>query len=252
MSTRQTRYYIEPIEEPTPSQGGCFWNLMSTLLVLAIFIFLFISVLIYQNPYSRLNPFPPAALTAVEILPTATVAFTATLPVQDVFIPPVTTASVQPSRTPDAVAEPTHSAAPSATPAVNSNTEGKSDFPFVQQPQPSAIQSTVLFSERGCDWMGVGGQVTDLQGRPYKGITVEMGGKLNGIALYDSSVSGDAPAYGAAGFEFGLSDHPLDSQGHIWLRLVDQKGNPLSDMVFIDTFKQCSQNLIIVNFRQVK
>jgi hypothetical protein len=117
---------------------------------------------------------------------------------------------------------------------------------------PSAIDASVLNPERGCNWMGIGGQVLDLQGRPLTGVTVQLGGTLEGRSITLNSLTGTARQYGEAGFEFTLSDLPIASNGTLWVRLADQASLPLSGRQSFDTYAECEKNLIIINFKQIR
>jgi hypothetical protein len=63
-------------------------------------------------------------------------------------------------------------------------------------------------------------------------------------------VSSIAPAYGQSGYEFFLGAVPISSDGLLYIQILDQAGLPLSDNVYIDTFNDCSKNLVLVRFRK--
>jgi hypothetical protein len=52
------------------------------------------------------------------------------------------------------------------------------------------------------------------------------------------------------GFEFFLGTVPISSKGELFLQLLDQSGLPLSDKIYIDTFNDCSKNLVLVRFKK--
>ena len=58
--------------------------------------------------------------------------------------------------------------------------------------------------------------------------------------------------YGRGGYEFTLADHPIASKQSAWVQLLDQSNLPLSPKVYFNTYEDCSKNLIIVNFKQVR
>jgi hypothetical protein len=66
------------------------------------------------------------------------------------------------------------------------------------------------------------------------------------------SLTGVALNYGRGGYEFTLADRPIASKGSLWLQLLDQSGIPLSEQVYFDTYDSCEQNLIIVDFKQIR
>jgi hypothetical protein len=80
------------------------------------------------------------------------------------------------------------------------------------------------------------------------GMIVSLTGFYDGKSKNDPTISGIAPAYGKSGFEFFLGDKPISSKGLLVLQLLDQNSVPLSDLVRIDTYSDCSQNLTLVRF----
>lgn len=85
-----------------------------------------------------------------------------------------------------------------------------------------------------------------------QGITVMLGGHLDGQTLYQLSLTGTALQYGQAGYEFTIADAPKRSKQAVWVALFDQAMIPLSGKIYFDTTDDCSQNLILVNFRQIR
>ncbi len=102
--------------------------------------------------------------------------------------------------------------------------------------------------ELGCQWMGVAGQVFNVNGKPLKDLVIELGGSLSGNEISELTILGQAEIYGPGGFEFELADSPIASDGTIWLRVYDFDGVPLSEESFFNTTDSCDQNLIIINF----
>ena len=58
--------------------------------------------------------------------------------------------------------------------------------------------------------------------------------------------------YGPSGYEFKLSDAPVDSIQNLYVQLLDQADLPLSEKFYFDTFNDCERNLVLVNFKQVR
>lgn len=125
-------------------------------------------------------------------------------------------------------------------------------YAFDLQAEAQSISATLFRSDRKCNWMGVAGQVFDLQGRPVPGITVQVTGPLYGKEIRFLSLTGAAPWYGAGGYEVFLSDAPFESKEIFQVRLVDQTGNGLSPKIAFNTSNECKKNLVILNFRQIK
>lgn len=240
------------IENSSRASGffEAFWNVLTMIVIIATLAAIGLFVLIYQYPAVRFNPFPPPTLPALIALPTST----PTPPMLPATWTPTITQTVMPSITPEPYTDtlaPTMVGsdllqAPVNTPDNNAN------YPFALQSEPAGIDASVLYPDRSCGWMGVGGQVTDLQGSPVTGITVQLGGSLNGKALDQTSLTGLATKYGEAGYEFELGKIPVNSTDTIWIRLIDQARLPLSQRVYFQTFEDCRRNLIIINFRQVR
>jgi hypothetical protein len=81
-------------------------------------------------------------------------------------------------------------------------------------------------------------------------MTVRLVGFYNGKSKDGLTVSSIAPAYGKSGFEFVLATIPISSKEELYLQLLDQSGLPLSDKIYIDTFNDCSKNLVLVRFKK--
>jgi hypothetical protein len=75
-------------------------------------------------------------------------------------------------------------------------------------------------------------------------------GFYNSKAKNEIIVSGITPAYGKSGFEFKLGTVPLSSKGELYIQILDQAGLPLSNNIYIDTFNDCSKNLVLVRFKK--
>lgn len=130
--------------------------------------------------------------------------------------------------------------------------EDESNFTFDLQAKPESISATLFKQDRTCTWNGIAGQAFDLQGRSVPGITVQVSGPMYGKDIQFLSMTGSAPWYGAGGYEIFLTDKPLDTKGEYQVRLVDQVGRGLSPRFTFDTSSDCSKNLVIVNFKQIK
>jgi hypothetical protein len=232
------------------------WNVLTIIVLLCMVVVIAFVTLTYTNPYNQFNPYPPPTEAVAIVLPTEVLPPTGT----------PTPASLPPTWTPTPSISPIPSETPlpSATAALatplgeeslqtaTSTPKVDSKYPFVLRTDPVGIDASILYPSRGCRWSGVGGQVVDMQDSPYIGITVQLGGTLEGLYTNEYSLTGTATKYGEAGFEFTLTDYPFDSDSELWVRLIDQSNYPLSEKVFFDTFADCGQNLIIINFEQVR
>jgi hypothetical protein len=108
-----------------------------------------------------------------------------------------------------------------------------------------------VHADLGCKWMGIGGQVFALDSTPVKQLVVELGGTLGGQAISQLSLTGAATEWGPGGFEFTLANHPIESSGTLWLRVLDLNGDPISNRIYFTTYNDCSKNAILVNLSQL-
>jgi hypothetical protein len=111
----------------------------------------------------------------------------------------------------------------------------------------------IFHMDRGCNWMGVYGQVRDLSGHPIPQQIVHLGGMLDGQPVEMVTVTGLVSYNGEFGFEFELADHPIASAQSLWVQLMDiSEKIPLSEKVYFDTYQDCEKNMIVIYFMQVK
>ena len=264
MTTNAQPEFVEPPkplapEEPKKPRDGrrILWNVLTLGVLLLTLCVCCYFVMVFASPYSALNPFPPEKPVSLLVLPTAT------------WTPISLGATWTPSATPPPVEQPT--LRPTFTP-IFTNTPPKlyTDTPTETNtpedtatplPEPTGVpfavtvkyvDSTIMHPESSCSFFGVGGSVFDLQGNPFKGMVIKLEGSAGGKFYSQLTVSGTSPAYGQSGFEFALGSKPADSHGTMTIQLLDQAGLPLSGVTAFDTYADCSKNLPIVRFEQVK
>lgn len=245
-----------PARRSRRKKSGGLWNFLTALLVIATIGWVIYGALIFINPLNPLNPFPPDESFAGISLPSATPtekALPATWTPTATITPTVTETRMPPTptNTQFVLGGGTVTLQPSnaLTPSPTANLKG---LPFELRNKPDTIASTIMHPDLGCKWTGVGGQVFDLQGAPMVGVTVQMGGRFGGSEVYLLSLTGTAIQYGPAGYEFTLGDKPAASNQTLWVQLLDQAGLPLSDKVTFETYDDCSKNLVLINFKQVR
>jgi len=123
-----------------------------------------------------------------------------------------------------------------------------SPFGFYLQPGTPVGTENIIEPQLGCNWMGIGGQVFDINNEPIRGIVIIVGGMLEGTDVNAMAVSGGAVSLGPGGFVIRLADHPIESDGSLWLQLFDNKGEPKTGRVLLTTYGDCDHNLVIVNW----
>lgn len=121
----------------------------------------------------------------------------------------------------------------------------------LQPGSPKAMEN-FAHPEAGCNWMGVGGQVFDIEGNPVLNMIIKLAGTFNDGNIEMISLSGGALYLGPGGYEFKLADQPIESIQTLWLTLFDARGTSLSDPVVFSTFASCDQNFVLINFSQLK
>jgi hypothetical protein len=100
--------------------------------------------------------------------------------------------------------------------------------------------------------LGIGGVVTSRAGNPLVGITISLSGSLDFTTYNQTTLSGAAPQYGNGGYEFYLGGTLTASQGNLYLQVVGEDGQPISDPIAITTYSDCQRNLILINFLQLQ
>lgn len=226
------------------------WNVLTLLAVSATICLIGYFLLIYSNPYVRLNPFPPPTLPVLGGISTST----ATQPI----FPPTWTPTLKPTETPIPTETPQPvTASPTATVSQNMVPTfvvvDNGDFPYTIQGDPVAMANTVFHPGDSCDWQGLAGTVVDLQGKPTVGIQVRLIGFYDGRSIDMNTITGAASAwYGESGYEFVLGAEPLESNAALAVQLVDETLKPISNPIIFDTYTDCAKNLILINFKQIR
>lgn len=119
---------------------------------------------------------------------------------------------------------------------------------FIPQEDTPVYLSNFAHPSAGCDWMGVAGQVFDMDGREIQELTIILGNTLLVEEQISAARTGLAPAYGPGGYEIQISEKPFNSNNSLWVQVIDLAGNAVSEKFFFDTFEDCNQNLILINF----
>ncbi len=208
------------------------------------------------RPDGRINPFPPKSLerptpvAAVTATATSLPEFTQTPvtpePIQTLAEMSTVTSPLVPS------SEPTQEASPTSTPTIDlSPTPSPS---VTSRPSPTrapftytAIITLQVHPVQLCDWMGIAGTVTDLQGRAAPGTFV----RVWGLGNVDQIVAaGSNPVYGPAGWEVRLARAQIVGSWNVQLIASPETKAPLSDVYRITMPGDCKRNLARVSFQQ--
>lgn len=146
---------------------------------------------------------------------------------------------------------PAEAVSPEAAPAAGAVTVAgaRGGSYALQTGSPAAVVNFAV-PEAGCNWMGVGGQVFNLNAEPVSGVMAQLGGNLAGRSLEQIAVTGSAPALGPGGFLIVLGNQPVASQGTLWAQLFNEAGAALSGRIFFNTYAGCDRNLIVMNFAE--
>jgi len=243
-------------DQPSPRHNiaTLLLNILTVMAILGVLCNIVLFLMLFNSPNSTLNPFPPPTLPVALALPTYTPTPLAILPA---------------TWTPTVTLEPTATEAPRATGTLpltetpfsiatpSTPTRPATGYRFVMKSDRPLSIPNISYPDKGCNWMGVAGQVYDISGGPKTQVIVELGGFLDNKLVDPASgtkitLTGTSPQYGQAGYEFVLADHPITSAGTLWIQLVDQANTPLSDKIYFDTYDTCDKNLIIISFKEVR
>lgn len=251
MSIQDSFDFIDE-EEPQrpPNVRAIIFNIITVLILLATVCVGVYGLVVFIAPQAGINPFPPPTLPVMMELDTPT-------PTPSNLLPPTWTPTPTTPPTATQTPAPTATFFPTNTPLPEGeeNSETTGGFPFQMADGSPQYLENIYHPDLGCDWMGIAGQVLDINGAPFKQQLIEVGGTLGGTNVGTPTLllsSGMAPTYGEAGYEFVLADQPVASNGSVWIQLVDQQLLPLSERYYIDTTDSCEQNLILINFRRVQ
>jgi hypothetical protein len=224
------------------SLGRVILNCLTLVVLGATLVVGLIVLALFVNPYNPMNPFPPPTLPPTLGPPTPT-------NTPEIYLPPTWTATATWTPTPTQTATPTQT--PTVTPTTTATAlVSPTGFPFIVQPEPYAIEN--IANDAKCKWMGVAGQVFDLNAAPFVLQNIHLEGQLAGLLVSLDTLSGSATQIGPAGYVFNLSDHPIASNKTLWIQLRDTAGLPLSDKFYLTTFEACDKNQVLVNWRQVR
>lgn len=124
-------------------------------------------------------------------------------------------------------------------------TEVIEERPFVLRDDSGAFP----YSITDCNWQGMAGTVYDLQGEPIATGTFQiriLGGETEHLVPLGENLGIDDEYHWAIQLADEISDLSY------FVRLEDEDGNALSQMIKITFESSCTKNLAIVNFNQIQ
>ena len=127
-------------------------------------------------------------------------------------------------------------------------------LPFKLQSASPVYIKNFNYPDKGCNWLGVAGQVFDVDGNPINNLVVVIKGRLGEKAISSAMLTGlkEANSYGPGGYEIFLNDKVIGSTKSLLIYINDLNGNELTPKIEFDTFADCNKNLIIINFQAIK
>lgn len=142
---------------------------------------------------------------------------------------------------------------PSPIPEDDTEDNSEAEEPFIEA--AFSLQEGAPFylpnfnhPAEGCGWMGLAGQVFAEDDTEILGLTVIAGNINDGEENASAAITGLSTAYGLGGYEIQLANIPVESTATYWVQVFDQDGEPLTAKLFFNTYEDCEQNLILINF----
>jgi hypothetical protein len=191
-------------------------------------------------PTKTITPFPTATemiLLTPGILETSSIAATQTQ-MPSSTIQPIFTQTFSPLitiiATPIIISTPTH-------------------LPFELQGGTPVYSKSFNHPDSGCNWLGVAGQIFNIDGKPVDNLVVVIKGKLGEAEINSVMLTGleEAKAYGPGGYEIFLNDKVIGSTKPLLIYVNDLIGNLMTPVIEFDTVADCNKNLIIINFKAI-
>ena len=202
--------------------------------------------------------FPTVASAAVvpSFTPTALIRATFT-PLPDApSVTPIPVSTSRPTLTPSIVPTfPSKTPTPTYTPTA---TQTPTPSPTGPTPTPSPTRSSFLFTKSdlspfylqnhannaGCGWLGIAGEVLDLNRNPVAPNEYRVHVWGNGVD--ERQTVGSALQYGPSGWEQFLGESPAAQDYNVQLETIS--GTAVSQVYRVQTRASCSQNLTQIDF----
>ncbi len=234
----------------TRKRSSCSGVGLAIFFLIIILIVLLIASGVISSPFTE--PEPTATIPVVQET-TASAEFSTTepsgLPTDTQTPVPSLTPTSLPTETPTPPPTNTPTSTPTATATV---TPTEKPMPYVIRGTPQALPNSVFHPEYACEqYIFIGGQVWDMQEAPVRGLVIRLGGFYGGELVDFTTKSGSALLYGESGYEFVLKNKLVNEQ-ELFIQLESVDGEKLSAQTYLVITDDCAENLIIVNFKQVR
>jgi len=231
-SLQSTATSAQPTQLANKRQANAgFYNFITFLSIIGIIGFIIAFVIIWQEPRSYLNPFPPEVrYQVVTATPQSIIMATPQLNATPALIAQATSPAV------DASADNDLSDSPLAIATL------VPDFPFVQQGNDIFIANT---NGEACNWASIAGIVINQTGSPLNGFRV----RITTDAYSETVFTGANQTFGEGGYEFIIAQAPTVDD--FTVQLLSPQSVELSPAISITTRNDCDGNVAIINFTQV-
>lgn len=281
--TPRRRASDKPAGQTSSRGAGCLaplLNLLSILLVILALLSAVVMVLVFQFPgMLAYIPYGGAFMPATQSVSAQVVAVPTlvgpTNSAQFPTLPPVWTPTDTPTVTPSplpgtsspapsgTVTFPTYTSTFTPTPTSTATrlpgtgtrtgptpkptfTRAPNNAAFTLQPgSPTYLANFINTS--GCNWFGIVGRAFGLDNNPVINLTVHLeGGGINTDVLTGTGPS----ALGPGSYQIPISDHPIATTDVYQVQLRYNTGTAASNVFSIQTYGDCTKNLVMVNFVQ--
>ena len=114
---------------------------------------------------------------------------------------------------------------------------------------PASLDANLIYSNAGCTWMGIAGNLTDNRNVPQVGYYVRVGFPDERI---EETLSGLYPVYGEGGYEITLARPVQAFETPLWIRIYDSNHIPVSEKIYFKPSSDCANSLTLFNFVRTK
>jgi hypothetical protein len=142
---------------------------------------------------------------------------------------------------------------PTHTPTVSLNIPmtGQLEIESFRVKGEPEYSANTAHPDNGCFWMGISGQVFDIDGSPLKNYVLVVEGQLKDQGVMEMGMTGTTDDYGKDSYEILLSYMPVNTFQSLFITLYDLQGNQLSNSYRFNTYADCTRNRLDIDFQQV-